>query len=126
MSLIIQKKIKKFLLFFHILDYDKNMEFLHNIAPLFTAGIFFIGFLTLLGLVFNILLNPIKDNIQDLKVSQKDFKLSQDELKASQDELKASHKELKASHKELKASQDELKASNREVNAKLDQLLEAR
>ena len=58
-----------------------------NLSLIFTAGIFFIAFLSLLALVFNTLLNPIKEQIKDLKESHKD--------------LKQSHKELSQSHKEL-------------------------
>lgn len=69
---------------------------MENLTPFFSFGIFLLAFLSLLGVVFNVLLNPIKEQIADLKDSQK--------------ELKDSHKELKASQQALNDKMDKLLA----------------
>ena len=59
------------------------MKGLSNFTPLFTAGIFFIGFLALLLTGFNTLLNskidPVKEDITELKadISRIETKLDQ-------------------------------------------------
>ena len=80
-----------------------------DLTVLFSAGIFLLAFLSLLGMVFNILLNPIKRQISHIEDSNKD--------------LKDSHKELKDSHRELKDSHKDMKDSHKELNTKLDRLL---
>ena len=46
------------------------MDYLKKLAPLFTAGIFFIGFLSLLLVGFNAMLGPIKKDIAKLEAGQ--------------------------------------------------------
>ena len=88
-----------------------------NLAVLFSAGIFLLAFLSFLGVVFNILLNPIKRQISPIEDSQKELKDSHKEFRDSQRDLQDSHKELKDSHREIRAFQ-------REFNIKIDKLLE--
>ena len=47
-----------------------------------------------LGFIFNLLLRPVKNSLQDLKQSQTELKQSQTELKQNQTELKQSQKDL--------------------------------
>ena len=62
---------------------------MENLPLLFTAGIFFIAFLSLLAVVFNTLLNPIKEQIKDLKDSHKELRQSHKELNQKIDRLLA-------------------------------------
>ena len=60
------------------------MEFLTIIMPLFTAIIAFCSVFGALGLLFRILLNPVKENIEDLKRGQKELSAKIDQLIAKQ------------------------------------------
>ena len=82
------------------------MEILIGFQPLFTAGIFLLAFLSLLGVVFNLLLNPVKGEIQVLK-----------------DSTKEQIQDLRISTKE---QIQDLKDSHKSLNEKLDQLLAAK
>lgn len=58
-----------------------------DLSILFSGGIFLLAFLSLLGVVFNLLLNPVKVDIQNLKESHKELKESHKELNIKIDQL---------------------------------------
>ena len=89
------------------------MDWKVMIPTLLTSGIFLIGFLSLLLVSFNAMLNPIRKDIGRLDT----------DIKATSQELKATNQELKATKQELKATKQELKADIKLVNDKLDQLI---
>lgn len=66
------------------------MEVLAALIPLFTVMIAFCAVFTALGLLFNILLNPIKKGIANLEQNQVkiDNKLGQLKIKLGQLEIK--------------------------------------
>lgn len=75
------------------------------------------AFLSLLGVVFNILLNPIKEQIAGLRDSHKELKDSHRELQSSQQIFNEKMgKQARAYHK--------LQSFQKILNEKMDQLLE--
>lgn len=78
--------------------------------PLFQAVIAFCAVFTALGLMFNILLRPVKENMARL---EKDMKENMTRLENNQGRLE----------KDLKTTQNSLEEFKTEVNTKLDRLL---
>lgn len=58
-----------------------------DLSILFSGGIFLLAFLSLLGVVFNILLTPVKKDIRTLRESHKELKESHKELNTKIDQL---------------------------------------
>lgn len=58
-----------------------------DLSILFSGGIFLLAFLSLLGVVFNLLLTPVREDIKNLKESHKDLKESHKMLNAKIDQL---------------------------------------
>ena len=97
------------------------MDWTVMMPVLFTGGIFFIGFLSLLLVSFNAILKPIQNDISrldaDIKVNKQELK---EEIKANKQELK---EDIKVNKQELKA---DIKATRQELKAiddKLDHLI---
>ena len=70
------------------------MKYLKELTPLFTAGIFFIGFLALLLTGFAYMLNPIKKDIACLEKRMDTLEAGQNEIKQMIQNLQThSHKQ---------------------------------
>ncbi len=86
-------------------------------TPLFQAVIAFCAVFTALGLMFNILLKPVKENMARL---EKGMKENMNRLENNQIKLENNQARLEKDLKTTRASLEEFKV---EVNTKLDKLL---
>ena len=86
-------------------------------TPLFQATIAFCAVFTALGLMFNILLKPVKENMARL---EKDLRENMAKLENNQTRLENNQIKLE---KDLKTTQASLEEFKIEVNTKLDKLL---
>ncbi len=77
----------KKLVFINLCDILHCMEFLNEVMPLFSAIIAFCSVFGALGLLFRILLNPVKTDIESLKKEISGLKQGQKELGAKIDQL---------------------------------------
>lgn len=107
-------------------------------TPLFQAVIAFCAVFTALGLMFNILLKPVKENMarleKDLKNNLAKLESNQARLESNQGRLENSQGRLENSQarlennqakleKDLKTTQTSLEEFKIEVNTKLDRIL---
>ena len=88
------------------------MESLSSFVPLFVAIISFCALFTALGLLFSILLRPIKKDIARLEANQKKLEANQNKLEANQNKLEANQNKLEANQNKLF---DELKGIKQDL-----------
>ena len=95
------------------------METLSDLTPIAVFTISFCAVFTALGFMFNILLNPVKKEVSELKEGQK--ALNQEVSDLNKEVL-----DLKTGQKNLNKEVLDLKTGQKEMSAKLDLLLSHR
>jgi len=77
-----------------------------------------------LAMGLNMMIDDIRNGIEELHRANEKLKASEEELRASNEELEATNEELRSANEELQATDEELRAANEELQTANEELRE--